>query len=689
MAVVLIVDDLEINRELARIVLDQHGHQVVTATDGAAAMDAIHQAMPDVVVTDVLMPGMDGYQLVRALRADPATVNLPVIFYTANYLEEQARPIAAACGVSRVVTKTGDAAPLLEAVDAALNEPTPSGTRLADEDFNREHLQILNSKLIEQLHELEEQNRLRQLVTAAIAVSADLSLPATLQRIVDAARSLLHARYAALGVLAESGQDDYRFISCVYSGLSAEQSAQTVMPPIDRGIRQHDPARFIGPSGIASLRGFAQLHPAVQPVLAVPIVVTDSIFGYLYLSEKNRRDEYIAADENLLVALASAGGTAISNARLYDQARHSQEWLSASAEITSTLLAADPGEALELVARGARRVSGADVAWIEVAAKDQTVVVSASDGRIAHELRGRILPQATLFAEVAATCQPEVLADATTDGRLSASIRFTDITLGPLMVVPLIAAERFLGALLIGNDRGHSEFNPLDLQMATRFAAHAALAIEFATAQADLQRLSLLEERDRIAHNLHERVIMSIYATGLGIQGVAGQLRGPAAQRLTEYVSDIDAVIRQLRDSIYELQAPPHNPAGALHTQLLDVIDSAAAKIGLAPDIRFTGLTDRLIPDEIAADLISVVGEALINMGRHTDANQVGVTVNVNPGMVTLLVSVEGAAISELHDDTLASLRDKALRHDGTFRVTAPTREESLISWSAPLPQSA
>lgn len=120
MATVLVVDDRPVNRELVRTVLRYCGHETLEAGDGAAALAVLRCQHPDLVLTDVVMPGMDGYHLARAITSDPASQGIPVLFYTANYVAQDEIPIAAAHGVSRIVPKTGDLAALIEAVDDAL-----------------------------------------------------------------------------------------------------------------------------------------------------------------------------------------------------------------------------------------------------------------------------------------------------------------------------------------------------------------------------------------------------------------------------------------------------------------------------------------------------------------------------------------------------------------------------------------
>ncbi len=155
MTTVLVVDDRATNREIARATLDHGGYQVIEAVEGHQALAIAKRNHPDVVLTDVLMPGMDGYQFVRELREDPATADIPVLFYTANYREDEAQPLAGAFGVSRVLSKSADPLELLRAVDAALHDrPDPVAGPVPDVDAR--HLTTVNAKLLEKVQALDE-----------------------------------------------------------------------------------------------------------------------------------------------------------------------------------------------------------------------------------------------------------------------------------------------------------------------------------------------------------------------------------------------------------------------------------------------------------------------------------------------------------------------------------------------------
>ncbi|SDT58920.1 hybrid sensor histidine kinase/response regulator [Actinoplanes derwentensis] len=172
MATVMVVDDVAANRDIVRMLLGFRGHDVIEAHDGAEALLLAHAHHPDVVVSDVLMPGIDGLELVHRLRADPdrEAAQAPVIFYTANYLEPETRPIAEACGVSQVVLRSQDPDALLDAIDTALAGGPVDISATADEEFAQTHLQTVNAKLIEKVRKLHDTERLFEAMAVASPV---------------------------------------------------------------------------------------------------------------------------------------------------------------------------------------------------------------------------------------------------------------------------------------------------------------------------------------------------------------------------------------------------------------------------------------------------------------------------------------------------------------------------------------
>ena len=155
MTTVLVVDDRATNREIARATLDHGGYLVIEASGGRQALAMAKANHPDVVLTDVLMPGMDGYELVRELRGDPDTADIPVLFYSAKYRHDDAEPLAATFGVSGILSKSADPLDLLRAVDEALHDH-PAHTGVTDGDFDARHRCAVNAKLLEKVHALDD-----------------------------------------------------------------------------------------------------------------------------------------------------------------------------------------------------------------------------------------------------------------------------------------------------------------------------------------------------------------------------------------------------------------------------------------------------------------------------------------------------------------------------------------------------
>src|SRR5690349_12937879 len=157
MATILVVDDRPVNREFFATLLGYRGHQILEAADGAEALKSVQNNLPHLIISDILMPTMDGYEFVRQLRADPSTAAIPVVFSTAHYLDREARSLAEACGVTLTILKPAEPQEVLRVVDAALgiNEQP---TLVKNGDFDREHLRLLTDTLAQKTQELTRVN---------------------------------------------------------------------------------------------------------------------------------------------------------------------------------------------------------------------------------------------------------------------------------------------------------------------------------------------------------------------------------------------------------------------------------------------------------------------------------------------------------------------------------------------------
>ncbi len=150
------------------------------------------------------------------------------------------------------------------------------------------------------------------------------------------------------------------------------------------------------------------------------------------------------------------------------------------------------------------------------------------------------------------------------DDEAGSGVAPAELEIGPVLVVPLLGSRGVQGVLTAARLRGRTAFAATDVEMANSFANHAALAIELAEARAEQQRAAMLDERDRIAADLHDHVIQRLFAAGLSLQSVAMKLgHGPVTDRILTTVQDLDATISQIRTTIFELHDLPRaDPAG-------------------------------------------------------------------------------------------------------------------------------
>jgi PAS domain S-box-containing protein len=234
MATVLIVDDRAANREIARASLDYGGYQVIEATEGRQALDLARTKRPDVILTDVLMPGMDGYEFVRDLRGDPDTAGIPVLFYTANYREDEARPLAAAFGVSKILSKDADPQELLDAVADALHD-RPASVAYEGGDFGAQHVSTVNTKLLEKIQALDESE-------ARFAAMAEASPIGIVIADLDGAASYVNPQLTEITQASPAellGAGWQRFLSGAQREALGGHLTSGVLLPVLDGQREH------------------------------------------------------------------------------------------------------------------------------------------------------------------------------------------------------------------------------------------------------------------------------------------------------------------------------------------------------------------------------------------------------------------------------------------------------------------
>lgn len=534
------------------------------------------------------------------------------------------------------------------------------------------------------------QTRLASLLDAVVAMSSELDLKVVLSHVVESACTLLDARYGAVGVVDPARG---HLVEFVHHGMPPEQVEQLGHPPRGAGVlglllENPVPQRIADLSAHPCAVGFPAGHPPMSTFIGVPIRVRGVVFGNLYLTEKSGGRQFTEDDESVLVALAAAAGIAVENAQLYRRARRAEEWSKAVGELTQTLLEGrNERSTLARTVKYARELGESDLAALLVPDPDGGLVVQAVDvaGK-ALDLRGRVLTDHR-WRLLMASRTPVMLRVEPGDVAgedLSEQVRAPAGLTGPATtaVVPMAVGEVEVGLVLLSWDAAPPDVEET-MDLLTGFADRMALAIEAARAQRHRSQAVLLEDRDRIARDMHDHVIQRLFAAGLTLQAVSRHTEGKVADRVEFVVDELDLAVKDIRSAIFELH---HGfPQGGLGPELESVVEKATVAFGFVPDVAFEGRLSDISPT-LVPDVVAVVREALSNVARHARATDARVRV-VNTGEELIVTVVDnGVGLRQDADRSgLDNLAERAARHGGTFSAASTSPSGTLLRWSVPL----
>jgi two-component system, NarL family, sensor histidine kinase DevS len=434
--------------------------------------------------------------------------------------------------------------------------------------------------------------------------------------------------------------------------------------------------------------GYPDGHPKMTTFLGVPIRSRDEVFGNLYLADRADGEPFTAQDEESVLALAATAGIAIENARLYEESRRRQEWLRASGEVSRQLLdpEADYSETLHEIATSVKRLASADVVTLVRPTNGDPVQleVTVATGAAERELIGIRYPTDNSLAWRAMQ-----------DGQ-GVRVAFVDqhpdvylhlrpyVPVSQAMALPLLGETGPRGAIVAGRLIPHAPFTASDLDMAETFAGQAAIALELSDARADQQRLRVLEDRDRIARDLHDHVIQRLFAAGLSLQSIAATIGDDAVKaRLGRTVEELDETIRQIRTRIHALQ---EDSLQSLRGTALAVVDQLAPLLTARPDVSLVGPLDTITDEATIADVEAVLRESLTNVTKHAQATQVRVRIQAGKQRLYLTVIDDGVGIGHsMRRSGLENLNQRAERQGGYLEVGDSAEGGLRLRWSIPI----
>ena len=549
--------------------------------------------------------------------------------------------------------------------------------------------ETLMAELVKHASEiLTVQARLRALLRANRLIVAELSLAAVLRRIVEAAREVAGAKYAALGVIGTDGLLE----QFIHIGMD-ETTVQSIGElPKGRGLLgaviEHPEPIIVSEIGDdPRSSGFPAHHPAMHGFLGVPIRLRDQVFGNLYLTEP-ASGSFSDDDAELVLALAATASVAIENARLYEEARRAQEWLRASIEVQRAILGSteDSHDILRRIAESALRLSNADVVSIvRPSSRPEQLEVAVAVGIGEEKLQGLHYPTAGSLAWQAMNAGHGMIGQTSDLGPDHFFVHLSSVVpVGPVMTSPLTGEGAPRGAIVVGRRPDGKPFTPTDLDVTESFANQAALALELSDGRADQQRLTTLEDRDRIARDLHDHVIQRLFATGLSIQAAASMVPNSEVNaRLQRSVDDLDETIKQIRTSIFQLRDAAEE--SSLRSSVLQVVEQAAAVFGFTPRVRFDGPLDTVAQQGLVDDVQAVVREALTNAAKYASATEVEVEVTTDGAGLVIAVFDNGAGMANTKRRSgIANLKTRAEQRGGNLVIAQRPDGGTQLRWTVP-----
>lgn len=518
----------------------------------------------------------------------------------------------------------------------------------------------------------ELDQRVGRLLGAVLTVASDLELESMLARIVHAACELVDAGYGALGVIGEEGTSLAAF---VHHGMAPEVVREIGHLPKGHGvlgllISHPETIRLEDLRAHPHAYGFPPGHPPMRSFVGVPIRVGEETYGNLYLTEKQGAEAFSAEDEELLVGLAAVAGAAIANARLYEEARRRERWREAIGEVATAVLDGEsPQLVRQRVATGAAELLDAQGACL-LEQHDEGLWVLATTGQAPSE--GFLdLPDAPM-ASTLERGEPLRLEHGPVFGRAA-------------VWAPVTVAGEVEVAIGVGRD---APFSAKEQEALVTFASQVNVAWSFERAQAQVQHLSLIADRERIGRDLHDTVIQRLFATGLSLQAAQRRLtdQPDISERLERAVDDIDSTVREIRATIFALQSSSSTERG-VRAQVLEIVEELADLLPRAPRVRFDGPIDTVVGPRVSDQLLPVVREALTNVAKHAEATDIELELATDHAGVRLRVADDGRGMGRDpgRGFGLANLRERAEALGGSFAITSPGPDRgTVVIWSVP-----
>lgn len=524
---------------------------------------------------------------------------------------------------------------------------------------------------------------------AIIALNTDLDLPAVLNRFLEVSLAHTGARYAAINVLSPEG----RSLDFYYRGMERSMWEAIGRGPGAVGVLGRIPAHGTlvvdEVTEHPAFEGFPAGHPSIGSFLGTALRVRDTVFGYLYLASKD--GGFTANDETIVRALGAAASVAIDNSTLYQNALERERWLTASQEITTRLLA-DPGDegAFVRIVEAALELGRASAATLVLPGMDEKWVMEFTVGARAPDLLGLELPEGGQALTTIRTGVGTVALEPP-----GAIILEPVRDFGPALYAPLRTEGRTVGLLMLWRTKGQNGFGNADLDTAQLFADQAAVALSVAELRHVKDVSALLDDRQRIADDLHDLVSQELFAAAIQLESLGERVPREFSAALDNIHHHVTRAQREVRGVVSTLDDERSSEPMSARVRREIVLSQNA--LGFAPAVTadWDSLPAELETDSaLADDLVAVIRESLSNIAQHAHATRASVAVEIDGDRLAVCVTDDGVGPPEeysRHSGT-SNLANRALRRAGSFSLqpAQPGAEKPgsvmlwTVRWGAP-----
>jgi signal transduction histidine kinase len=538
-----------------------------------------------------------------------------------------------------------------------------------------------------------DETRLRRLIDAGRGLLAPLDVEPVLEQLLDVAREVTGARYAAVGVLDERRQELERFIT---AGIDDETHRRIGDLPRGRGIlglliEEPRPLRLEHLGQHPHSCGFPGAHPEMETFLGVPVVIREEVWGNLYLTEKEGGLPFTAADEESVVILADWAAIAIDNARLYASVERRRDHLERAVRGLDTTVAiaqALGGETsldriLELIVKRARALVGARALVIMLEEEDQLVYVAGAR-QLPTGADGKRMPiEGTVTGQVLRSQRAERLTDARSALHISQAL--LGLEADTALLVPLAFRGRSVGVLAAFDHLGaEAGFDREDERLLGAFAASAATAV--ATGKSvEEQRLrenieASEQERRRWARELHDETLQGLAGLRVGLSAARRGSEEELRAAVEAAVESLAEEIANLRTLIVELRPAALDEYGA-GAAIESLAERTSARQGIHVDVHIDLAWERgeeptRHTPELESTVYRLVQESVTNAVRHAGATRVRIDVTERDGTLEVSVADDGRGFDAEARSTgfgLIGMRERVKLAAGTLEIaTAP-----------------